>query len=156
MSGPPGPHMSADFKKQMTQDGVAQRSSKWQRAAVLLFLVMSSVPSFAQDLRTESYSQEKRSRYLTYEEVRETVAMYADSGLPGSTISTSYEWGEWILAQDQDVRSRIDRGVEDSISNLVLFGSSFTKRPRFEGSEYAIDATTHTFSRAAIARIHDL
>jgi hypothetical protein len=141
----------------MMQRGTVPRSSKWKCAAALWrFLFMSSALWFAPDLRTESSTQEKQSRYLTYEEVRETVAKYADSGLPGSTISTSQEWGEWIRAQDKDVRSRIDRGVEDSISNLVLFGSSFTKLPRLEGSEYAMDATTHKLSRAAIARVHDL
>jgi hypothetical protein len=157
MNEPQGPDMSAHSKKQMMRPGTVPRSLNWQCAAALWrFLFISSALWLAPDLRTESKFQEKQSRYLTYEEVRETVAKYADTGLPGSTISTPHEWSEWIRAQDKDVRSRIDRGVEDSISNLVLFGTSFTKLPRLEGSEYAMDATTHKLSRTAIARVHDL
>jgi len=39
---------------------------------------------------------------------------------------------------------------------LILFGTSFTKLPRLESSEYAIDTTTHKLSLAAAARVHDL
>ncbi|PYU03356.1 MAG: hypothetical protein DMG34_13420, partial [Acidobacteria bacterium] len=81
MSEPQWPDMSALSKRQMMQRGTAPRSSKWQCAAALWrFLFMSSALWFAPDLRTESNFQEKQSRYLTYEEVRETVAKYADSG----------------------------------------------------------------------------
>jgi SAM-dependent methyltransferase len=35
------------------------------------------------------------------------------------------------------VRGRIDRGIEDSISNLILYGTSFTTLPRVDSVEHA-------------------
>ena len=39
-------------------------------------------------------------------------------------------WPGWIAAHDRDVRERLDRGDEDTIVNWMLFGTSFTSRPR--------------------------
>ena len=111
---------------------------------------------FASDLRKDFSAARKDARYVTYEEARETIAKYADSGLPGSTVANSQEWDAWIRALDTDVRARIDRGVEDSISNLILFGTSFTKLPRFESSDDALSGTTGELSTAARARVRDL
>src|SRR5215472_958226 len=65
-------------------------------------------------------------RYLRFDEVQETLRLNADSRLPGDGISNSVTWDAWIRARDAEVRGRIDRGIEDSISNLILYGSSFT------------------------------
>jgi hypothetical protein len=55
-------------------------------------------------------------RYLRFDEVQETLRLNADSGLPGSEIQQSGAWDAWIRARDREVRGRIDRGIEDSIS----------------------------------------
>jgi hypothetical protein len=39
-------------------------------------------------------------------------------------------WPDWIAAHDRQVRARLDRGDEDTIVNWMLFGTSFTSRPR--------------------------
>jgi len=39
-------------------------------------------------------------------------------------------WAEWEAAHDREIRSRLKSGDSDSIANLVLFGTSFTARPR--------------------------
>jgi hypothetical protein len=39
-------------------------------------------------------------------------------------------WLEWLSRRDADIRARLDRGDEDSILNLLLFGTSFTRLPR--------------------------
>src|SRR5256885_9770072 len=113
------------------------------------------VVRFGSSARAEASPQEQSARYLAYDEARETIAKYADSGLPGSTIASQQEWDAWIRSQDADVRSRIDRGVEDSISNLVLFGTSFTKLPRLGSPEFAV-AVSGELSPAARMRVHDL
>ena len=43
----------------------------------------------------------------------------------------------WVRAEDREVRARIERGVEDSISNLILYGTSFTGLARAESAEAA-------------------
>jgi hypothetical protein len=39
-------------------------------------------------------------------------------------------WAAWVARHDRDIRARLDRGDEDSIVNLLLFGVTFTKLPR--------------------------
>jgi hypothetical protein len=97
---------------------------------------------------------EVRVRYLRFEDVQETLRLNADSGLPGSEIQESAAWDAWIRGRDGEVRSRIDRGVEDSISNLILYGTSFTSLPRVESVERASESGD--FTSATVARIHGL
>jgi len=39
-------------------------------------------------------------------------------------------WPGWIERHDRDVRARLEQGDEDTIINWMLFGTSFTARPR--------------------------
>ncbi len=39
-------------------------------------------------------------------------------------------WPDWIAAHDRGVRARLDQGDEDTLVNWMLFGTSFTSRPR--------------------------
>ena len=39
-------------------------------------------------------------------------------------------WPGWIERKDREVRARLDQGDEDTIVNWMLFGTSFTTRPR--------------------------
>lgn len=94
-------------------------------------------------------------RYLRFEEVQETLRLNADSGIPGSDITESAAWDAWIRARDAEVRGRIDRGIEDSICNLILYGTSFTSLARVESVEHAASASGE-LTPATIARIHAL
>jgi hypothetical protein len=40
------------------------------------------------------------------------------------------QWTAWSRRQDQAIRARLQQGDLDSMVNLLLFGTSFTKRPR--------------------------
>src|SRR5439155_8177660 len=39
-------------------------------------------------------------------------------------------WANWVVQRDQEIRTRLIQGDEDSIVNFLLFGTSFTKQPR--------------------------
>ena len=39
-------------------------------------------------------------------------------------------WPRWIERRDREIRARLDRGDEDTIVNWLLFGTTFTSRPR--------------------------
>jgi hypothetical protein len=45
-------------------------------------------------------------------------------------VNDSKEWDAWIRQRDFEIRSGIDRCLEDSISMLIIFGTSFTTQPR--------------------------
>jgi len=96
-----------------------------------------------------------KARFTSFVEARPTLDQYRQSGLPGSRIETESKWDQWIREQNREVRARIDRGLEDSISNFILYGVSFTKLPRLSGSEDALDERG-SVTPAAQARTHAL
>src|SRR5579862_249730 len=100
-------------------------------------------------------SQEPKVQYVEFAEAGETLRMFSVSGLPGSDIESPEPWDRWIREQDREVRARIDRGMEDSISNLILYGTSYTHLPRFENAKNVVTADG-TLSEEARARVHAL
>ena len=71
------------------------------------------------------------SRFLRFAEVQEILTAF------GRT-EDAVQWDRWIRCENRDVRARIERGVEDSISNLILYGTSFTRLPRVESAGTAV------------------
>ncbi|MBI2220076.1 MAG: methyltransferase domain-containing protein [Acidobacteria bacterium] len=63
----------------------------------------------------------------------------------GATPAAAREstWAAWVSRRDSAIRARLARGDEDSIVNLLLYGTSFTTRPR---------ATERDLSAIALAR----
>ena len=45
-------------------------------------------------------------------------------------ISDGAQWRAWCQRQDKAVRARLEQGDLDSLANLLLLGTSFTKQPR--------------------------
>ena len=39
-------------------------------------------------------------------------------------------WPSWVARRDAEIRARVEQGDEDSLVNLLLFGTTFTKQPR--------------------------
>jgi hypothetical protein len=115
------------------------------RRVLVLFLSLSHL-----------LAQTPSPRFLAFEEAREIISSFAASGAPVPDLPDSSSWPTawptWISTTDRDIRNRVDRGFEDSISNLILFGTSFTTLPRLTGTEDALTANAD-LSPAAQARV---
>jgi hypothetical protein len=98
---------------------------------------------------------EQAVRFLRYEEAAETLKLFADAGLSTIDVTDSAGWNDWVRKRDADVRARVDQGVEDSMSNLVLYGASYTRLPRIENAESAASEAGE-LTAAARARVHAL
>src|SRR6266852_8254639 len=94
-------------------------------------------------------------RFLRFDDVAETLKLFADAGLSAIDIKDSTAWNDWVRARDTEVRARVDQGVEDSISNLILYGTSYTNLPRLESGESAA-SEKGGLTAAARARVHAL
>jgi SAM-dependent methyltransferase len=76
------------------------------------------------------------ARYIRYGEAAPILSELAVAGaLPpelGGLTATEREaaWPAWIERHDKDVRARLEQGDEDTIVNWLLFGTSFTAKPR--------------------------
>jgi hypothetical protein len=52
-----------------------------------------------------------------------------------SATEIARAWDGWVAARDTYIRRRLERGDDDSVVNLLLFGSSFTAQPRATARE---------------------
>jgi SAM-dependent methyltransferase len=74
------------------------------------------------------------ARFVRYSDVR-PILTELSGALPrslGTLAPAELEraWPDWIARHDADIRSRLERGDEDTVVNWMLFGTSFTSRPR--------------------------
>src|SRR5262249_13207134 len=61
-------------------------------------------------------------------------------------------WNSWNRKNDRAIRMRLEQGALDSMVNLLLFGTSFTKEPRIEIGTLAEQARSGVLRR----RVADL
>lgn len=45
------------------------------------------------------------------------------------------DWSAWAARRDAEIRRRLIQGDEDSLVNILLFGTSFTRQPRITGRQ---------------------
>jgi hypothetical protein len=98
-----------------------------------------------------------RSRFLEYgdvEQVLQSRLLPADlAALANATLRA--RWPQWVRSRDAEIRSRIQKGEEDTLANFVLFGVSFTTQRRLtpgitdpSESDRAIRARVQNFVEA--------
>lgn len=72
-------------------------------------------------------------RVLTpFDEVRPVLEAMRDQLPPELTNLDDSSWSSWSRQRDTEIRARLERGEIDSLINLLLFGTSFTKQPRIQ------------------------
>ena len=76
--------------------------------------------------------------FTSYASVKPVLEAQRD-GLPAELRNAdAAKWTAWSRRQDQAIRARLEQGDLDSMVNLLLFGTSFTKQPRIR-----MDARAH-------------
>lgn len=102
------------------------------------------------------------ARSVRYSEVRPILAELSGV-LPGGLAPADLEraWPDWIGRHDRDIRARLERGDEDTVVNWMLFGTSFTSRPRavlgaVESGAADRDAVVRRTIELISARLDDL
>ncbi len=65
-------------------------------------------------------------------------------------------WPAWVAAHDRAIRTRVLAGDDESVLNLLLFGTTFTSRPRATEREIAQLSDTTTRDSLLAGRIDDL
>jgi hypothetical protein len=100
---------------------------------LLSFVLCASLVA-ASALAYQSKSTSPRVTYITYAEARPVLEALAEV-LPEDLKSAGSKdlpefWSKWVSRRDAEIRARLVQGNEDSLVNLLLFGTSFTSRPR--------------------------
>lgn len=90
--------------------------------------------------------------FIPYASVKPVLDAHPDR-LPADLKNPdAAKWNAWTQRQDQSIRSRLEQGDLDSMVNLLLLGTSFTKHPRIR-VENIIEASKSGVLRA---RVDDL
>ena len=75
-----------------------------------------------------------KARDITFSEAQPVLQTFSDdlpSDLRGLTLSQiRSQWTDYVCRHDADTRERLLQGDEDSLVNLLLYGTSFTDEPR--------------------------
>jgi hypothetical protein len=107
-----------------------------------------------------------KSSYIPYEEARpilEALSEVAPAELKtAAPADIASVWPKWLARRDAEIRARLIQGDEDSVINFMLFGTSFTRRPRItlkdlsQAREKSNSAEAATFLETIKGRADDL
>lgn len=103
---------------------------------IILGLIAGAIAAvliLPQLFRSESAAKKPTPQYISLVEVKGMIEAHKDT--PSELRSLSHEelvitWPAWIAQRDAQVRARVAKGEEDSLANLLLNGTSFTKIPQ--------------------------
>ena len=107
------------------------------RPALLVFVLVAAVPSSLWSQRPPR-AEAPAVRPVTGTEAPPIVARL-DGRLPASLdriapAERAANWASWMESQREALAQRLEQGEIDSIVNLLLFGTSFTRAPRITAS----------------------
>jgi len=69
---------------------------------------------------------------------------------------TAAAWDKWVRDQDKDIRVRIEQGEENTLTNLLRLGVTFTKEPEIGYESLAKFGSSPVVNKIADARANDL
>src|SRR4029453_14635319 len=92
----------------------------------VLLALPGATPDFHHGLLAAQASRANHTTTIPYADARPILERLRSSLPPEPAAKTTAElesaWPEWVSRRDADIRARVERGDEDSIINLLLFG----------------------------------
>jgi hypothetical protein len=109
-----------------------------KRISVFAFLLLLTL---CLSTATSNPSSQRKAVYLSYSEAQPVVSALRDI-LPEILKNKTSDglvsaWPSWIKGRDAEIRARLALGDQDSLVNLLLFGTSYTKQTRVSPAEIA-------------------
>jgi hypothetical protein len=96
---------------------------------------------------------------MTPAEARPVVAAlgeHAPAELRDPAASFERSWSDWMKQRGASIRARLARGDEDSVVNLMLYGTGFTRRPRATPEAIAESRSEANLADVMDGRLQDL
>ena len=107
-----------------------------RKAAVPISRKLSSLLVFSQFITLAAFAQ--APQFVSFSAAQPVLNSYLSSlpaELKPSGQPTAAAWDKWVREQDKDIRARIEEGEENTLTNLLRLGVTFTRQPRL-GYEY--------------------
>ena len=100
-----------------------------------------------------------KSQFLAYEQaqpVLRAMAAKLPAGLKTAHPLTADQWNAWVRHEDAGIRARLGRGEEDTLTNLLRFGVTFTTEYRIDDEYLARYGKSSLVNAFAENRANDL
>lgn len=116
----------------MTGHGVTEKNRlKILRVFVAPWLVAVAVAAAAATQKNIPYSDAKP----ILDALRVDLLPAELRGQSAAALEST--WPAWVARRDAEIRARVERGDEDSVVTLLLFGVTFTSQPRYSFAAWA-------------------
>jgi hypothetical protein len=136
----------------------AFNADRRRRGARIVLLVLAAVAAWGVQ-RDSTASSRPAIRRMTLAEARPVLAALGES-VPAELRRLSPElepsWASWMEQRDAGIRARIVTGDEDSVVNLMLYGTTFTSRARATPDAIAASGSETQLAEVMDGRLLDL
>ncbi len=124
-----------------------------KRAGLQILLIAAAVASFA----TASAGQTANPQFMSLESAQPVLQKMSsgDGAHPTASVS-SEDWIAWLKKSDAQIRQRLDTGEEDSLTNLLRFGVTYTQEYRIDDEYLALYGRSSLVNAFAENRANDL
>jgi hypothetical protein len=105
-------------------------------------------------------ASDRATRMTTLAEAHPILAAVGEGAPPAlrdpAGTDADATWSAWVRRRDADIRARIASGDEDSVVNLMLYGTKFTRWPRATPHALAASSPDAGLDRVMDGRVADL
>src|ERR1700690_4144572 len=80
-------------------------------------------------------AQSQNAEFISFDAAKpvlDTLRSTLPPVLKSSAPLDAKAWNAWVKAEDADIRKRLERGEEDTLTNLLRFGVTYTKEYRID------------------------
>jgi len=109
-------------------------------------------------LQSAAWAQDERAQFMGFDTARPILKAMSASlpeGLREGDLDAAH-WAEWLKKADASVRHRLEAGEEDTLTNLLRFGVTFTREYRIDDEYFARYGESTLVDSFAEHRAHDL
>ncbi len=132
------------------QSAIAKRAG---REILGILLIAAAVAS----ITASSAGQTANPQFMSLESAQPVLQKMSSSDSTHPTASVSSEdWIAWLKKSDSQVRQRLDTGEEDSLTNLLRFGVTYTQEYRIDDEYLALYGQSSLVNAFAENRANDL
>ena len=109
-------------------------------------------------LHSAAFAQDLRAQFMSLEAAR-PILQAMSAALPAELRAGQLDaarWAQWLKTADAQVRHRLDAGEEDTLTNLLRFGVTFTNEYRIDDEYFLRYGESTLVGSFAEHRAHDL